>query len=337
VRPWKRRVFVLVVIAAVMGGSAFLMVRTRGLAPGYFELHTFSDDASGLMDGTQVRLNGIQIGYLEAQRLTNSRDPMRKIELILKVKNSFLTKIPEDSVAGLASDNLLGDLYVGIHRGQSPQHVVPGAELGAMQAQDISKMMARMSQQIDRLTAIADRANKLLATTTAGGGTVGKLVTDPKLKGAGFSAELDQLIADAKHGHGTITKLFYEDPLTAEMWSPSKRLDEIVAAAGNAAGHMKELTDGIDVAGREFQALKAEVAAGKGSFAKVNALETSLDAMSVKWNGMLDRLNSGQGTAGQLLVNPQLNEALQGTMREFQVLAKGIRANPRKFVAVKIF
>ena len=59
--------------------------------------------------------------------------------------------------------------------------------------------------------------------------------------------------------------------------------------------------------------------------------------MTVKIDGMMDKINSGQGTVGQLMVNPQLNEALAGTTREFQELAKGLKANPRKFIALRLF
>jgi phospholipid/cholesterol/gamma-HCH transport system substrate-binding protein len=59
--------------------------------------------------------------------------------------------------------------------------------------------------------------------------------------------------------------------------------------------------------------------------------------LTAKIDGMMDKVNSGQGTIGQLMVNPQLNEALSGTTREFQELAKGLRANPRKFIALKLF
>ena len=52
---------------------------------------------------------------------------------------------------------------------------------------------------------------------------------------------------------------------------------------------------------------------------------------------MQDKVNSGQGTLGQFLVNPQLNEAIAGTTHEFQELAKGLRANPRKFIALRLF
>ena len=79
------------------------------------------------MDGTQVRLNGIPIGYLDAQKLTDSRNPQRKVRFDLKVKESYLRDIPADSLVGLASDNLLGEQYIGIHRGKSPNTFSPAA------------------------------------------------------------------------------------------------------------------------------------------------------------------------------------------------------------------
>src|SRR3954454_2775474 len=160
----------LAAILALVGLIGWVMVRTIGMSPGLVELRTFSDDASGLMDGTQVRLNGIPVGYLEAQKLTNSLDPMRKVELDVKVKTSYLDKIPEDSTAGLASDNLLGDQYIAIRRGQSNRPIAAGAELRTTQSQDISKIMARMGQELDRLQGIAARADKLLTGASNGEG-----------------------------------------------------------------------------------------------------------------------------------------------------------------------
>ena len=43
-----------------------------------------------------------------------------------------------------------------------------------------------------------------------------------------------------------------------------------------------------------------------------------------------------QGTLGQLLVNPQLYDSLNGATREFQSLAKDMRANPKKFLTIRL-
>jgi phospholipid/cholesterol/gamma-HCH transport system substrate-binding protein len=55
-----------------------------------------------------------------------------------------------------------------------------------------------------------------------------------------------------------------------------------------------------------------------------------------KLDSILDKINSGQGTIGQLLVNPQLYESLDGTTREMQGLLKDFRANPKKFLRIKL-
>ena len=50
----------------------------------------------------------------------------------------------------------------------------------------------------------------------------------------------------------------------------------------------------------------------------------------------VDKLNAGQGTLGQLLVNAQLYDSLNGATREAQSLLKDIRANPKKFLRIKL-
>ncbi len=335
----KRKVAIVFLGAGILAiAFGVFLFRVKDLSPGYVTLRTFMDDASGLTDGTQVRLDGIPIGYLDAQNLTNSRDPNRKVEFDLKVKERFLQDIPVDSVVGLASDNLLGELYIGVHRGRSKQHVEPGAELGNTEAADITRMMAQMSQQLDRLQDIFTRADKLVSGVDTGRGAIGKIVKSPQLQaGGGVSAELNRLMDDVQHGHGTLTKLFYEDPLDAQLQSPLKQLQAIMSSADTTSARLKEFSDGLDLATTEFRALQAELKAGKGSLARLDQLQARLDELTGKINGMMARINAGQGTIGQLMVNPQLNEALAGTTHEFQELAKGLKANPKKFVSIRVF
>ena len=323
-------------VCGLLAAAGFLMFHASELSPGYVKLHAYLDDASGLMDGTQVRLDGIPIGYLDGQKLTGSRNPRRKVEFDLKVKEHFLRDIPVDSAVSLASDNLLGEQYIGIRRGHSPQHVEAGAELGSNLAEDITKIMAQMSLQLDRLQSIFTRAEKLMSGVGTGKGALGKIVQNPQ-GGAGFQGELDQLLADVQHGKGTMTKLLFDDPLDAQLQAPMKKLSAVMATADASSAKMKEFQDGLDAAAREFQALQAELKSGKGSAAKVGQLQARLDELSGKIEGTMAKINSGQGTIGQLMVNPQLNEALDGTMREFQELANGLKANPKKFVKFKVF
>ena len=323
----------------MVAGIGVALLRPQALSPGYVTLHTYADDASGLMDGTPVRLDGIRVGYLEAQDLTNSRDLKRKVKLTFKVREAYVAKIPSDSVVGLASDNLLGDQYIAIHRGHSENPIVAGSEVAAFQGQDVSKIMARMGQEFDALQAIAVRADKLLTTVNAGGGgALGKLAQDPTLKqGASAKSELDQLMDEVQHGHGTLAKLFFEDPLAGQLEAPLKRVDAVLADANATTAKLKDFTERIDAVSAEMKALQDTIKAGKGTLGGMGELQQRFDELSAKVAAMQERLNAGQGTLGQLMVNPALNDALAGTTREFQALAKGIRANPRKFIALRLF
>jgi phospholipid/cholesterol/gamma-HCH transport system substrate-binding protein len=323
------------ILVAVPG---FLLYRGKDFSPGYVQLRTFLDDAAGLVDGTQVRLNGIPIGYLDGQKLTNSRDPSRKIEFDLKVRERYLREIPVDSLVGLASDNLLGQQFIGIRQGRSPRHVQAGAELGTTQTQDITRMLAQMSVQLDRLQAVFTRADTLMSAVGKGRGAIGKFVQDPQLQsGAGVSGELDRLTADVRHGHGTVTRLFYEDPLGKQLQSPLKRLDAILASVEVTSARLKEFQDGLARVTGEFHTLQTEIDAGKGSLARLSQLQARFDDLTVGMERMMDKINSGQGAIGQLTVNPQLNETLAGATREVQALSRSLKKNPLKLVRFRLF
>ena len=51
---------------------------------------------------------------------------------------------------------------------------------------------------------------------------------------------------------------------------------------------------------------------------------------------ILDKVNAGQGTIGQLLVNQQLYDNLNGTAQEMHGLMKDFRSNPKKFLRIKL-
>ena len=333
----RNKIVVVFGATAILAVSGYLIFRARNLSPGFVSLHTFLDDASGLMDGTQVRLNGIPVGYLDSQKHTGSRDLRRKVEFVIRVQSKYLVDIPEDSRVGMSSDNLLGDLYIGIRAGISKRHIQPGAELAAVQGQDITRLMANMSRELDRLQDIAARADKLTAGIDRGEGNIGKVLKKAPATSNSFSSELDTLTHDIQHGNGTVTKLMYGDPLDAQLKSPMARMEAVSKALGETTAKLSDFQKDVDRATSEFHALQDEMKRGSGSLAKLDQLQASFDALTTKASAMMDRMNSGQGTIGQLQVNPQLNEALAGTQREFQELAKGLKANPKKFISIRVF
>jgi phospholipid/cholesterol/gamma-HCH transport system substrate-binding protein len=325
----------------------FLLTSSKGIFEHYSTLHTYMDDASGLPDGAAVRLNGITAGYLDKLQLTNSRDPKRRVAFFMKVKQAYLDQIPVDSRVGVSAANLLGDKFLNITKGMQTQHVRDGGELQALQTQDIPEMLAQMGNVLTSLQTIVTRADGLLAGVEAGHGNLGLFLKDDELykRFNAIALEGQQLLAEVRTGHGTLSKLLNEDGLYNDFDAPLKRIDAMIAdlqaGQGTAGKILKDpaLFDDAHQTLQEMRKLVAELNAGKGTaghLLKDDQLGQQLESLLAKFNTTIDKINSGQGTVGQLMVNPQLYDSLNGATREFQSLAKDIRANPKKFLTIRL-
>jgi phospholipid/cholesterol/gamma-HCH transport system substrate-binding protein len=352
VRWSQLRVGIIAITAfAILFVMVFLLTSTKG---GIFKhnvlLRTYMDDASGLGDGTAVRLNGIAIGYLDRLELTGSRDPKRAVGFDMLVQPEYLGQIPVDSVVGIGAANLLGDKFLNITKGQSPQHVKEGAELKPLESQDIPELLKQMATLLTTFQTSVNRVDALLAGVEAGQGNLGKLLKDEGLYNTinAITTEGQKLLTDIRTGNGTLSKLIYDDKLYQEARAPLQRVDAILAdvqaGQGSVGKALKDpaLFDEAKQTIAELNKLMADVNAGKGSagkFLKDDELYRQAVVLVNRLDGTLQKISAGQGTVGQLLVNPQLYDTLNSTTAEAQSLVKDIRANPKKFLSItlKIF
>jgi phospholipid/cholesterol/gamma-HCH transport system substrate-binding protein len=333
------------VILAVL---IFLLTSSKGLFGQNAELRTFMADAGGIADGSVVRLNGITVGYLDHLKLTASPDPKRTVEFDMKVKPEFLSKIPVDSIVGIAAANVLGDKFLNITKGSKQnQPVHDGAELASVSTQDIPELMASMGNVLNSLQTIVVRFDNLLAGVEQGKGNIGLFLKDDELykRLNAIASEGQQLLVDVRKGQGSLSKFIYNPDFYNQAVALEKRVDAMLAdlqAGQGTAGkllHDPALFDEAQKTVVEIRTLVAQINSGKGTagmLIKDDALAKHLDELVVRFNTTIDKINGGQGTLGQFMVNPQLYDALNTATREFQGLAKDIRANPKKFLTIRL-
>jgi phospholipid/cholesterol/gamma-HCH transport system substrate-binding protein len=336
--------FVAMVIVAVL---IFLLTGTRGIFEHNQMIRTYMEDAGGMAESSPVRLNGILVGTVQKIRISSSKDPRHAVEFEMEVQEKFLKEIPDDSTTEISASNLLGDKFINITKGKSPKPVKPDGILPSLQAQDIPELMAQSAKLITTLQDIGQRADAMVADIESGKGNLGKLLKDEELYSRlnGIAAEGQQLLGDIRNGKGTISKLLYDDSLYQEIRAPIKRIDAMLAdlqqGQGTAGKLLKDpqLYDDAQQTVKEMRKLAEDLNAGKGTAGKLlkdEELYKQFNELTAKLNATIDRINAGQGTVGQLLVNPQLYEAMNGAMQQFQSLAKDIRANPKKFLRIKL-
>jgi phospholipid/cholesterol/gamma-HCH transport system substrate-binding protein len=349
VRWSKLKVGVLGLAAfLILAALIFLLTSTHGLFRSYASLRTYMDDAGGIADGSVVRLNGISVGYLDKLRLTNSRDPQRTVEFDMKVKPEYLREIPIDSTVGIAAANVLGDKFLNITKGlKRDQTVVDGAELQAIQTKDIPELMASMGNVLTAFQSIVGRVDNLLAGIEQGKGNIGLFLKDEELykRLNAIASEGQRLLADVRTGNGSLSKMIYSPDFYNQAVGLEKRVDDMLAALQGGRGTAGKLMNDpalYDEAQKtivEIRGLVAQINSKKGTVGSLindDTLARHLDELMGRFNATLDKINSGQGTLGQFMVNPQLYDTLTGATREFQSLAKDMRANPKKFLTIRL-
>jgi phospholipid/cholesterol/gamma-HCH transport system substrate-binding protein len=342
------RVGVMAIVAMIIAAVLiFLLTGTKNLFRSTFQLRTFMDDSSGMTENAPVRLNGIPVGDVEALKLSGQKDPRRIVEVDMEIRSSFIAEIPKDSRAGIAASNLLGDKFINITKGTQTDHVQPGDEIASVPNQDIPELMAQSAGLLAQLQSLLGRANSILNDVEAGKGNIGKFLKDEELYSRLNSAiaETQQILNDVRTGKGTISRLLYDDTLANDVHATLDKLNailgEVQQGRGTAGKLFKDeaLYNDLRGATKQFNQLLNDLQAGKGSAGKLlkdEQLYNQINQLVAKIDGTLDKLNSGQGTLGQLMVNPQLYESLNGMTGELHGLLKDMRANPKKFLRIKL-
>lgn len=311
-------------------------------------LHVYTSDAAGLTPGSPVRINGIQAGSVDNVELSGETNPQRVIKVDFNVDSDMVKQIPVDSIASISSDNLLGSTkFLQITKGTSPTTVQSGATLKAENTQQFDQLVAQGFNVLDSAQAVLGKITNIVGEVEAGNGTIGKLLVDQSLYNS-LAATVNQvqLLATTLNSKtGTVGHLINDNELYNQIQTVVDRVDKVMAGLqqgqGTAGMFLKDpkMYNDVDKSINQLNTILANLNAGKGTAGQLlvsNKIGNQVSTTLGKVDLTLDKVNSGQGTIGQLLVNPALYDAATGTTRELHELLKDFRANPKKFLSIKL-
>ncbi|MBK9170200.1 MAG: MCE family protein [Bryobacterales bacterium] len=342
------RVGIMAIVALViLAALIFLLTGSGDLFARDATIKTYLSDSSAMATSTSVRLNGILIGRISNISFTGSNDPERIVEVEMKIREEYLKQIPDDSRAGISAANLLGDKFINITKGSSPTQIKDGGTLAAADISDIPELVNNAGNLIGQLNVTLRRVDSMLADIEAGRGNIGKFLRDESLYDNlnGTVVRTQSLIAAIQKGEGTVGRLINDDSLYEELRAPIAKinalLDGLARGEGTAGKLLKDeaMYDELRGTVAELRKVINDLQAGQGTAGKLlkdEQLYQDVNRLVTKIEDTVDKVNSGQGTLGQLLVNPQLYEALNGASREARSLIEDVRANPKKFLRVKL-
>ena len=354
--PSKERVSIAQLKVGILGIVAlsciallvFLLTGNMSWFQKEIPLRVYTSDAAGLTKGAPVRINGIQAGKVDNVALSGERNPARIIRVNFHVDENMLKQIPVDSQASISSDNLLGSTkFLQINKGTSTQTIQPGAEIKAVDTKQFDQLVAQGFGILDSLQGTVEKIQTIVGDVENGRGTIGKLLVDQTLYNSlqATVSQVQLLVTTLNSKTGTVGHLINDNALYNQLQGVIDRIDSLATGLQQGQGTMglllrdPKVYNDLDNTVLQINATLKDLNAGKGTagqLLKNDKFAKQLSSTLDKINLTLDKANAGQGTLGQLLVNPALYDETTGTMRELQGTLKDFRANPKKFLSIKL-
>jgi phospholipid/cholesterol/gamma-HCH transport system substrate-binding protein len=331
----------------LLGSLIFVLTTSKNLFSPRSTVYTMMESTGGLTKGSAVLLNGIPIGKINEISLSGDRTRGKAVRIEMEVQNEMLKHIPVDSQAGLSSENLLGAKLLNIRRGVSTNTMSGGGTLNSFTMPELEDIQAQATETLGVLRSILIKLDGVVAQIEGGKGSIGRLLKDEEVytRIVSITKEVQTLAQTLNSGKGTLGKLLYDESIYNDARRTLARMDSIVAGVESGQGTAGKLLKDpavYDEAKRsveELRKLVSELNAGKGTAGKLlkdEALHQQLNATLKKVDTTFDNLNSGKGSLGLMMTNPQLYENLNGATYEMQGLMKDFRANPKKFLRIKL-
>ncbi len=332
-RNIKVGLFLIVALGALVT-VVLLLGDHQNLFSRKVRLYTSFLNINGLVVGTPVRLAGIAVGLVES--IEFDRDlKVKRVHVTLGIEKRYLERIREDSIAGLGSKGLLGDMIVNV-------------SVGSAEAAPLRADSTLPSQEAAGLTEIIASVKEAIGGITEMSGDVGKVMKSVVTKEV--AADVGRIIhsaaaamGQAEHGKGLVHELLYEPRMAKDATALIATARSVAGTADRALRRVDQIlveTDvkqavlHIQIAARELGEVISAVRTGKGLVHTLiyeedrSHLVENLAALSTQLRTISDDLKEGKGTIGALLKDPTIYTDLKiilGNVKRSRLLRSLVR------------
>lgn len=325
------RVSAISIVAIAILGVLLYLLTGGMLFSEKVSLYLYVPDATGIVQESPVRVNGIYVGKVEDVSLAGTRDPKRVVRLTLTVERNSLVMIPVGSYAELGTDTLIGDKFVDITsrgRGTTP----PNSELPYQEPSDIFKTL-----DFAQFEARLRQMDSILTDIETGQGRVGEFVQGTKIYDdvRNELSKIERGVRAAASTTSDIGREIYTERLYRQLLAPLTDFDQSLARlqSGQGAGRMLRDTAQYDSLLASVRGVRQSIEGFRSAqLIQSDAMYTNIDRMLASLSKKVDEINTGG-----LFAAPQTYENLNGMAREMESSMRDFRENPRKYLRIKLF
>ncbi|RYE24150.1 MAG: MCE family protein [Sphingobacteriales bacterium] len=304
----EAKIGLLVAISLLILFAGFYFLKGANLFSGEHEYYAYYDDVQGLQPASQVQVKGLAVGRVSAIELNGNE----KVKVTISVKKSI--KVYKGSILKLISADLLGTKAIAVELGAGPEEVENESTLPAVKE---GGLIDGISAELTPL--ILDVRHVVATLDTVLGGVNGMLSPDTRARLEASVASLDVTMKNFSQLSG---KLNAESD---EMASIIKNANSI---SSNLAQNNERITNILT---------HTDVITQQLSAAPVQQTFTDLNATVSQLQGIINKINTNQGSLGMLVNDKDLYNNLSASLKTLNVLMADVNAHPSRYINVTIF
>jgi phospholipid/cholesterol/gamma-HCH transport system substrate-binding protein len=298
-------------------------------------------NVSGLAEGNPVQLAGVRIGSVKEIQLPEN-PASQAVDITISVDEKYEGRIRQDSQARVRKLGLIAsDSYIEISPG-SPQQAIlpPGSVIPSARGTDVDKLLASGEDLVTNFLQISYSLRNVLARVDRGEGVLGELTTDRPGE-PGLSASLQStlnrtnaILTEVESGRGVLGRLIYDDrmgtELTGSLRASAKALETITTSIERGEGalgalltdpqgkeRVDRLVENLALTSENLAAFSQSITTGEGLLPRLLNDREYGDETLREFQLLVSRLgetarklNEGEGTAGRLISDPSVYEAI---------------------------
>jgi phospholipid/cholesterol/gamma-HCH transport system substrate-binding protein len=272
------------------------------------------DRVVGLTLSNPVIINGLRVGKVSYVDFIENDSRAR---VLVKIKLDKEIAIPRNSQAVIKSD-FLGVNSIDLMLGKSTKMAQSGDTLGTGVATTIQE---EVSMQVLPLKV---KAEEMMASIDAILISLRMVFNDETVTGLGETFR--RIKATIKNLESSTKGL--DDIISNE----SRHISRILANFDSIAANLNSNNDNINTVLTNFSDLS-------DSLVKLDIKSTvdKMDNALIGFNTIVNKINNGEGTMGQLVNNDSLYIELEAASKELHELLEDIKLNPKRYVRVSVF
>lgn len=269
--------------------------------------YTVYDKVGGLSESNPVEINGYKVGVVQSIDFLDATSGRLLVEF--SVSKDF--KLPKNTVAEIIPISLLGGMKVQFVYGNGPGFYKEGDTLSGRVAPSLTDMIS------NEILPLRDKISGLIVTLDSVASSLDELIDD------NFKDDLRGTVDNLNNTTASIKRIVgsKETELINTLENLdrfSRMLSENSGKMGNTFTNMERITDTL---------------AAADIYETIRNLKFSLEETAV----ILDNMNNGKGTAGQLMTNDTLYSNLSNSLESLNTLLIDMKANPKRYVHFSLF